>query len=181
MKKSIALVLAAVLLIVATVGGTLAWLTAKTDTVTNTFTTSDITVTLEETTGTSYKMVPGYTLTKDPKATVKAGSEDCYLFVKLEKSSNFDTYMTYTMADGWTALTGVDGVYYRTVNASTADQDFAVLKDNAVKVKDDVTKAQMNALTASDYPTLKVTAYACQLNSSATTTFTPADAWAKIS
>ena len=50
-KKGLALVLALTLLVVGAVAGTLAWLTAKSDTVVNTFTTSDITVKLKETTG----------------------------------------------------------------------------------------------------------------------------------
>ena len=104
-KKGLAMLLALVLLAVCAVSGTLAWLTAKSDTVTNTFTTSDITVKLEESTGTSYKMIPGYTITKNPKAWVVKGSEECFLFVKLEKSANFDDFMTYVMADGWTQLT----------------------------------------------------------------------------
>lgn len=100
MKKSFALILALVLVVGCVVGGTVAWLTATSDTVTNTFTTSDIKVQLKET-KTNFKMIPGYTIEKDPKATVLAGSEECWLFVKLEKSTNFDSYLTYEMADGW--------------------------------------------------------------------------------
>ena len=53
-KKGLALILALTLLVVGVVAGTLAWLTAKSDVVTNTFTTSDIKVELKETTGTEY-------------------------------------------------------------------------------------------------------------------------------
>ena len=67
-KKTLALLAALVLVIGCIIGGTLAWLTAKSDVVTNTFTTSDITVELKETTGTQYKMIPGYAIRKDPKA-----------------------------------------------------------------------------------------------------------------
>nr|MDY5756504.1 hypothetical protein [Eubacteriales bacterium] len=87
-KKGLALVLALTLLVVGVVAGTLAWLTAKSDVVTNTFTTSDINITLEETEGGTnkeFKMIPGWTIEKDPKVTVVAGSEDCYLFVKVEE------------------------------------------------------------------------------------------------
>ena len=75
-SKAAALILALVLVVGCVVGGTLAWLTAESDAVTNTFTTSGITVTLEETTGNEYKMIPGYTIHKDPKATVVPGSEE---------------------------------------------------------------------------------------------------------
>lgn len=179
-KKSLALVLALAMIVVCVVGGTLAWLTATTPEVKNTFTTSDIDITLAETTGTSYQMIPGYTIDKDPKVTVKAGSEKCYLFVKVAESDNFDTFMTYDMADGWTALDGVNGVYYREVETSTDNQEFAVLKDNQVTVRGDVTKTMLNDLTEATQPTLTFTAYACQYNSSNGTSFTAADAWAKV-
>ena len=179
-KKSLALFLALALVLVGAIGGTVAWLTDSSDEVVNTFTDSDINITLTETKN-DFKMVPGYTISKDPKVTVEAGSEKCYLFVKLEKSTNFDSFLTYGMADGWTALPGVDNVYYRTVDASDADQGFAVLKDDQVTVKGSVTKEMMNGLTEANYPSLTVTAYASQFNKNATETFTAAEAWANIS
>ena len=179
-KKSLALLLAIAIVVVGAVAGTVAWLTDRTDAVENTFTTSDITIELTETTGTSYKMIPGCTIAKDPKVTVKTGSEACYLFVKLEKSTDFDTFMTYEMAKGWTELQGYAGVFYREVAAATADTTFEVLKDNQVTVKGTVTKEQMNGLTADTYPTLTVTAYASQLYKNNTEKFTAAEAWANI-
>lgn len=80
--------------------------------------------------------------------------------MKLEKSTNFDTFMTYEMAEGWTALPGNDGVYYREVAAATADTTFEVLKGNQVTVKDRSHQSADDALTADTYPTLTVTAYA---------------------
>ena len=174
MKKKVLSIVAVVLVLCCAIGGTLAWLTDKTASVTNTFTVGDINIELTETT-TNYKMVPGNTISKDPKVTVKANSEACWLFVKVEKSSNFDSFMTYAMADGWTALPGVTGVYYREVAATTAATDFSVLKDNSVSVMNTVTKADLNALTQSTFPTLTFTAYAVQRDNVATAT----DAWAK--
>ncbi len=182
-SKSLVMILALVLVIGCTVGGTLAWLTDKTAEVKNTFTTSDVDIELAETTGDSYKMVPGATITKDPKVTVKAVSEACMLFVKVEKSTNFDHFMTYEMAEGWAELTGVEGVtgvYYREVENTDADQDFAVIKDNKVTVKDTVTKEMMNNLTEATYPTLTVTAYASQLMKNNDAKFTAAEAWANV-
>ena len=178
-KKSLALLLAIAIVVVGVVAGTVAWLTDKTPSVTNTFTTSDINIELKETKN-NFQMIPGWNIEKDPKVTVKTGSEACYLFVKLEKSTNFDTFMTYEMADGWTALPEAPGVYYREVAAATADTTFEVLKGNQVTVKGTVTKAQMNALTADTYPTLTVTAYASQLYKNNTEKFTAAAAWANI-
>ena len=179
-KKSLALLLAIALVVVGAVAGTVAWLTAQTTAVKNTFTTSDIKIELTETTGESYKMIPGCTIGKDPKVTVKADSEACYLFVKLEESKNFADFMTYEMADGWEPLPEAPGVFYREVAAATADTTFAVLQGNQVTVKDKVTKAQMNALTADTHPTLTVTAYASQLYKNNTEKFTAAAAWTNI-
>ena len=92
-KKTLALVLALTLLVAGVVGGTLAWLTAQTAEVKNTFTVGDINIGLTETT-TDYKMVPGNTIAKDPTVTVKANSEACWLFVKVTESENLDTFIT---------------------------------------------------------------------------------------
>ena len=174
MKKKLTVSLAVLALVACmTAGATLAWLTAKTSSVTNTFTYGDINIELKETTGESYKMVPGNTIAKDPKVTVKANSEACWLFVKVEKSTNFDEFMTYGIADGWTKLDGVDGVYYREVDSPTDDTVFDVLKDNSVTVKTTVTKEQFNSLTSTTMPTLTFTAYACQKDNVSTA----ADAW----
>lgn len=162
MKKKLTTVLAIVLVVALSVAGTYAYLTDKTGPVVNTFTVGNVDIDLTETTGNSYKMVPGTPIHKDPKVTVEAKSEACWLFVKVEKSANFDDFLTCNMAEGWTALEGVDGVFYRQVEAGAADQDFAVLANDTVTVKPDVTKAMMDGLTDATRPTLTFTAYACQ-------------------
>lgn len=178
-KKGLAMVLALVLLAVCAVSGTLAWLTAKSDVVTNTFTTSDIKVELTETNET-YKMVPGYDIHKDPKAKVLAGSEECYLFVKLDKSTNFDTFLTYEMAEGWTLVPSETNVYFRKVLTADIGTAYSVLANDQVTVKGEVTKAMMDGLTTETLPKLTVTAYASQLHKNATTEFTAAEAWANV-
>lgn len=175
MKKKVLSIVAVVLVLCCAIGGTLAWLTDKTGPVKNTFTVGDINIDLTETTK-DYKMVPGNTIAKDPKVTVKDGSEACWLFVKVEKSTNFDSFMTYEMADGWTALPDVTGVYYREVAATTAATDFSVLKDNSVLVKDGVTKTMLNGLDETTFPTLTFTAYAVQKDNVADA----AAAWSKL-
>ena len=149
--------LALVLVIGCVAGGTVAWLVAKTDTVVNTFTYGNINIALAETTGTNYKVIPGTVIEKDPKVTVKAGSEACYLFVKVEKVGMF-TGMSYEIADGWTALEGENGVYYRQVGSVTADTSFEVIKGNKITVSSDLTKETIPTAN----PTLKITAYAVQ-------------------
>lgn len=176
-KKTMLMVTSLALVLVCAIGGTLAWLTAKTDPVQNTFTTSDIEITLEETTGTEYKMVPGYTIAKDPTASVISGSEECYLFVALSESENFDEFMAYEMAEGWTAVDGEENVYYRVVLQDEMGTDFAVLKSNQIQVKDTVTGEMMNELTPETNPTLSVYAFASQYHKNASEIFTPAEAW----
>lgn len=179
-KKSLALVLALALMVVGAVAGTLAWLTAESAPVVNTFTTSDIKVELTETPET-YKMIPGYTIHKDPQAKVLAGSEECFLFVKLDKSANFDNFLTYEMANDWTKLEGVtDTVYYREVLTADIGTAYSVLKNDQVTVKGDVTKDKMKDLTAGTYPKLTITAYASQLHKNATDKFTAREAWDNI-
>ena len=154
--------LALVLVIGCVAGGTVAWLVAKTEPVVNTFTYGNINIALAETTGTSYKIIPGTDITKNPKVTVKGGSEACWLFVKVEESGTFVAdKVTYAIDNGWTPLEGEKGVYYREVAAGTADTDFSVLEGNKITVKDTLTKGDIKDIAATN-PTLKITAYAVQ-------------------
>lgn len=162
MKRIIICTLAVLLICGCFVGTTIAWLMAETDPVTNTFTAGDINITLEESENLDLKMVPGNAITKDPKVTVKAGSEACWLFIKIDESDNFGNFMEYSVDAGWTPLAGVDGVYYREVEASDADQEFEVLAGNAVTVKTTVTKDMVDGLKDDTNPTLAFKAYAVQ-------------------
>ena len=139
-NRVLILVLALVLLFGVSVGGTLAWLLDKTDEVTNVFTTSDIDVELKENT-TEYKMIPGWTIDKDPIVTVKAGSEDCWVFIKVEETGgdvkvdgttySFDDFIAYKIdPNNWTQLLDgeqkpVEGVYY-TKYGQRNDVDIAI-------------------------------------------------------
>lgn len=176
--------LALVLVFGCAVGGTFAWLTAKTEAVVNTFTYGDINIGLAETTGNDYKIVPGVDITKDPEVTVKAGSEACWLFVKVEEE-NWPTFketengpakIAYEIAPGWTELVGVSGVYYREVGAVTADTSFDVIKGNVITVSENLTKDEVNTVVALN-PKLTFTAYAVQKDGVADA----ATAWAKVS
>lgn len=198
--KTVLLVAALTVVFCTVIGATIAWLVAETKPVVNTFTYGDINITLEETdtnkdgdgdpNTNNYPILPGNDIDKDPKVTVLKDSEASWLFVKLEESENFDDFMTYEVilddaettdvVEGWTALEGVDGVYYRQVDKTTEDTAYYVIKDNTVKVKEEVTKEMLNALDANgaeNYPTLTVTAYAVQRDSNITTA---AAAWEKI-
>ncbi len=176
--------LALVLVVGCAVGGTIAWLTATTDPVVNTFTYGKINIALTETKPENKQatIIPGVNISKDPKVTVKADSEACWLFVKVGEA-NWPTFIdedgrkvSYDIANGWKALdaTNHPGVYYREVEAVTADTDFYVLKDNKVYVSENLTKEEVNGITTQ--PTLTFTAYAVQKDG----IDTAADAWAKV-
>mgnify|MGYP004467323481 CR=1 FL=1 len=173
--RGLVLVLALALIVGVAGGATFAWLTAKSDTVVNTFTYGDISIELKETTGDSYKIIPGVNIAKDPKVTVKAGSEACWLFVKVDEENWPElTYVNkdgkavrkvnYDIADGWAKGDGTSipaNVYYRVVNADDANQEFPVLKDNKITVSNTLTKIDINEkLTGT--PKLSITAYAIQ-------------------
>lgn len=171
-KKGLAMVLALVLVIGCAVGGTVAWLVSSTNAVVNTFTYGDINITLGETTGSDYKIIPGVDIEKDPKVTVKKDSEACWLFVEVKEEGTFvANKVTYSIADGWTQGDGTNipaNVYYREVNAVTADTSFYVLKGSTeyphgvVTVSGELTKADVNSITAENQPKLTFTAYAVQ-------------------
>ena len=180
--KALVILMAAVLLIGGAVGGTLAWLITSTDTVTNTFTVGDINITLNETVKKDgFTIVPGTEEKKDPVITVEAGSENCYVFVKIEEENITGTvddvdvkFVDWTIADGWTQLTGVTGVYYRTYTVE-GGATYDVLKGNVVSYSKDLTKAQLETLDGKT-PKLSFTAYAVQMEGLADV----AAAWAEV-
>lgn len=198
--KVTALLLAVMLTVGGVVGGTVAWLIDSPAPVVNTFTYGDINIELGETdteldndgkaTTNQYKMMPGNPITKDPVITVKSGSEEMWLFVKLEESGGatvgeaeytFDAYLDYEVDDSWKELEGFENVWYYHGKVKVADEDMKipVIADNKVTVKESVTKEMLNALdsgTTATYPTLTVTAYAVQAAGNATAV----DAWAKV-
>ena len=125
--KALLVVACALLLVAASVFGTMAYLTS-TDTVTNTFTVGKVKITLDEAKvnpdGTpvanaervkanEYKLLPGHTYTKDPTVTVEAGSEASY--VRQMVTVTFDKVLTdaqlATQLDG--IFTGHDAKWVR--------------------------------------------------------------------
>lgn len=192
MKKKVLSIVAVVLVLCCAIGGTLAWLTAKSDVVKNTFAPSDINITLTETPNTdtdndgkadAWKadMIPGFSYAKDPVVTVKGGSVDCYLFVKFEENGNPATYLTYTStlttANGWTQGDDTNipsNVWYRVVKATDTTKTWNLLAGDTIAVKDTVTKDNMAIAANAE---LVYTAYATQLYKSNGVEFSAAEAW----
>lgn len=165
------------------IGGTVAWLVDKTESVTNTFTFGDINITLTETdaikgsdgnfTKAYTGLVPGATVPKDPKVTVDNDSVDCWLFVKVTPGNNTFTpsgsntainILEWTMATGWDKV--ADGVYGRKVLTTDNTKEFSVFKNDQVIVSSKVTKDLIdtynNATNPATKPTITITAYAIQ-------------------
>lgn len=182
------LVMAACMALVAVVSisGTIAWLTATTDAVTNTFTASGIDISLVETKapdGTtlsdswSAQIIPGKEYVKDPVVTVaETTNVDVYLFVKMDDKTNTDCVSftsNLTEDQGWKTVSGQTGVYYRIVTPTDQDKSWHLINGDKVSIPDDLTKDKM----ASDSLTLSYKAYAIQQEGFTT----PEDAWAEVS
>lgn len=122
-KKAMLMTLCAIILVVATVFGTMAYLTS-TDEVVNTFTVGNVAIKLDEapvdgngkaTTGdrvkaNSYKLLPGHVYDKDPTVTLLAGSETSYvkMTVTFSKANELDAIFAPTGADLTSIFKGYD-------------------------------------------------------------------------
>lgn len=179
MKRKLIIALALCLALALGIGGTMAYLTATTGSVVNTFTIGNVGLKLVETengtevTAKSYKIVPGETVTKDPTVTVTTGSEPCWLFVKITEdlgalSGKITGFFSYKEADGWTLVPGQTNVYYRTVGVKEGDSaigaSIPVLKDNKVTLSQNITLDMSKALQTEGAlaPTLTFKAAAVQ-------------------
>ena len=149
-SKALLLTLCAVLLVAASVLGTMAYLTS-TDTVTNTFTVGKVEIKLDETDVTnpngprvkanSYKLMPGTTYTKDPTVTVLNGSEAYY--VRMKVTFNNATKIIALCTDPEYAEdgpTGVENAYplirmVKFVETNAAKWD-GIIPDNMVDTED---------------------------------------------
>ena len=122
--KALLVVACALLLVAASVFGTMAYLTSK-DTVTNTFTVGKVAIKLDEAKVTadgvtvtpaervdknSYKLLPGHTYTKDPTVTVLNGSESSYvkMTVTFSKANELDAIFAPNGADLISIFNGYD-------------------------------------------------------------------------
>ena len=160
MKKLLVSVITVALLCSCYVGATYSWLIAKSEPITSTFTAGNINISIKEQTSRNQRMLPGAVLKERPEVIVRANSEDCWLFIRIETAHDFDTFLSYVVDEEWTPLDNYDGVYWRKASFSTVDQSFDVLKNNEVFVKNTPTKEDYDKIT--EVPTLHLTAYAVQ-------------------
>ena len=173
-RKSLILAACAIMLVCATIAGTLAYLTS-TDTVTNTFTVGNVSITLDEAKvdgngeavtpeqrvdANTYKLLPGKEYDKDPTIHVSGTSEDCYVFVKVENGLSVieggTTIAQQMNTNGWTVIDKENGIYGKTAPVS-AGTDVVVFENFTIN-------STADAETLEEYADaqIKVTAYAIQ-------------------
>ena len=192
-SKAILMVVCAMLLVAASVMGTLAYLTS-TASVTNTFSVGQVVITMDEAkvdeygnpvldenhnpvprvTTNNYKLVPGHTYKKDPTIHVQPQSENCWVFVRIE--NGLGAKATLNMNSKFKPLfvdnTHVEDVYYyeTIVNYNDAVTDLRVFSDFTF-ANDANPETYKNA-------NIKVTGYAIQADGFESMTAT--DIWAEI-
>ena len=189
-SKALLMTLCAVLLVAASVLGTMAYLTSQAS-VKNTFSIGKIAITLDEAQvdadgkaqtnvprvkENSYKLMPGHAYDKDPTVHVKKDSEDAYIFVKVENGiSAFEAEKTIAKQitdNGWMDLNGVDGVYYKKYTKD-ATQDVNLVVFSNFTIADGAEK--ISGWDTATGANITITAYAVQQDG-----FTgAADAWGK--
>lgn len=145
MKKTLTILATLALVAAISIGGTLAYLTAKTDAVTNTFTVGNVAITLDEakvekgngdtwiatpgadrvTENTYTGVYPGAELPKDPTVTVGANSSDTYVRVKV----------TVSHAAAWKTACGAHGI----TNLATIFSDHDEAKWKRADITEDET------------------------------------------
>ena len=181
-SKVLVLVLAVLLIVGASVGGTLAWLQAKTENVTNTFTSAELfdtpetdftvwehqatenadgTYTLgsEKVKANTYDILPGVNIPKDPTVDIVDLEENAYLYLKV--TGTLPTGMEYAIDDAsWAVLDADEGLYYYKSMITASDDATTDLQVNILKGKQ-ITVASTYSGTA-DNITLSFEAYMVQ-------------------
>lgn len=177
-RKALLVALCAILLVVASVMGTLAYLTDQTGTINNTFTVGNVSfaeTALDESVtdeygavttgrtaeGNEYKLIPGHTYVKDPKIYMSGTTEDAWLFVKVSNgiadieiaAADGDTIHEQILANGWEVVDEAKGIYGHTAKVS---------KNNTIDVFGSFTLATDAAVSNYGDAFITIQAYAVQ-------------------
>lgn len=168
-KKVLSLMMAAVLLVTATVFGTMAYLTSQ-DQVVNTFTVGSVAIKLDEadvkpdgtyeTDATSrvdandYKLLPGHTYIKDPTVTVLEGSESSYvrILVTISNASQLREvfgadFSPENYVEGWDRETWIPGAFTEDADADTITYELRYKETVAAPDMDVVLEALFASFT----------------------------------
>ncbi len=172
-SKILLIAVCAMLLVAASVLGTIAYLT-DTESVTNTMSVGQVGISLDESdvdnstegkdrdTENKYHLIPGQEYVKDPIVHVDAESENCYVYVKIVNNiaaieDQGNTIAAQIGKNGWLPLEGVTGVYYQNYTKDQADKDLEVFGTFKIAGETDNT-----TLAGYKDQTIVVTAYAMQ-------------------
>ena len=171
-KRTLALLLALVLVFGAAVGG-IAYLTDTTDPVTNTFTVGNVAITLDEAKvdeygkavtpaervdANTYKLIPGHNYTKDPTVTVLKDSESSYIkmTVTFSKAAELDAIFAPTGANMTSIFNGYDSTNWiykgntEDTNANTRTYEFWYKEAVAAPKGNVVLDALFDSITVPD-------------------------------
>lgn len=169
---SVFVMLALTMVVGCAVDGTVAWLVSESESSVSTFTLGDINIKLTgESESQPLKIIPGVEIKRSLKVTVEPNSEACWLFVKVEGTNwshfpdaNGTAKVSYSVdvQNGWIALNGHPGVYYREVSAEDAKTGVEYDVNGVVAVSKELTKAEVNSIASGTQPQLSFTAYAVQ-------------------
>ena len=169
---SVFVMLALTMVVGCAVDGTVAWLVSQSESSVSTFTLGDINIKLTgESESQSLKIIPGVEIRRSLKVTVEPNSEACWLFVKVEGTNwshfpdaNGTAKVSYSVdvQNGWIALSGHPGVYYREVPAENAKWGVGYDVTGVVAVSKELTKTEVNSIASGPQPQLSFTAYAVQ-------------------
>ena len=181
-NKVLLTMVCAVLLVVASVLGTMAYLTSTAE-VENTFTVGSVTISMDEKdvdnsteskdrdTENNYHLLPGHEYTKDPIIHVASTSEECYLFVTVSNEiaaieATGDTSVASQMeAKGWKAVEGQTNLYVYIGTAEGASAPLAVKANENITVFEKIViSGSVDNTTLANYKdkTITVKAYAVQ-------------------
>lgn len=168
MKKTLTIIASLVLVAAISIGGTLAFLSAQTDEVTNTFTFGNMSLTLTETYEQNSKIYPGAVIDKTPVVSVGAKSEPCYVYAKI--NNGFGTYAALNINSDWSLVEGTSNIYrYKEVVDNSASTEALPLTALFTTVTIDgasVTSANIETVAQS---TIVIDAFAYQANGTAET------------
>lgn len=181
LRRTLLVVCMMLVVMVGSIAGTVAWLTATSGEVTNTFTVGDINIKLEESTGDKYKVIPGATVEKDPKVTIESGSEQCYVYVSVENNLKLNGTVVVTpnidTTDWVVVTTKGNATLYRykdVVDAASEAVELPVF--TRVTAAGTITKSNITTLNGA---TIVLNAYAHQSeNTDQNTADAAAIAWA---
>lgn len=205
-SKALLLTLCAVLLVAASVLGTMAYLTAD-DQVVNTFTVGKVEITLDEAkvnlagepvdkdgnvvnltdaprvAENKYHLLPGHEYDKDPIIHVDSESEDCYLFVTINNAITDIEALGNTVAEqmavkGWQVVDSNAGLYVYVGTTEDATAPLAVTKNSNIAVFEKIEIAgSVDNITLEDYEDATITVTAYAVQKDGFENKTAADIW----